>query len=50
MALDVIEISAEGLAAYVVQECRTGRPEADLTGRKGEAGAGNPDVLRPAAV
>jgi hypothetical protein len=35
MALDVIDISAEGLAAYVVPECRTGRPQADLTGRKG---------------
>ena len=25
-ALDVIDISAEGHAAYVVPECRTGRP------------------------
>jgi hypothetical protein len=44
MALDVIDISAEGLAAYVVPECRTGRPQADLTGRKGGARRGNPDV------
>jgi hypothetical protein len=36
MALDVIDISAEGLAAYVVPECRTGRPQADLTWRKGD--------------
>jgi hypothetical protein len=28
MALDVIDISAEGLAAYVVAESRTGRPPA----------------------
>jgi len=39
MALDVIDISAEGLAAYVVAESRTGRPpvrvpaEAPRTGR-----------------
>jgi len=26
MALDVIDISAEGLIAYVVAESRTGRP------------------------
>jgi hypothetical protein len=42
MALDVIDISAEGLAAYVVPECRTGRPQADLTGANGTRG--NPDV------
>jgi hypothetical protein len=27
MALDVIDISAEGLLAYVVAESRTGRPQ-----------------------
>jgi hypothetical protein len=42
MALDVIDISAEGLAAYVVPECRTGRPQADLTWRKGGHGAAIP--------
>jgi hypothetical protein len=49
MALDVIDISAEGLAAYVVPECRTGRPQADLTWRK-RTWRGNPDVTsdRPA--
>jgi hypothetical protein len=30
MALDVIDISAEGLAAYVRPESRTGRPQEDL--------------------
>jgi hypothetical protein len=35
MALDVIEISDEGLAAYVVPECRTGRPQAGQKMRKG---------------
>jgi hypothetical protein len=34
MALDVIDISAEGLVAYVVAESRTGRPP---SGRAGEA-------------
>jgi len=29
MALDVIDISAEGHAAYVVPQSRTGRPRAD---------------------
>jgi hypothetical protein len=43
MALDVIDISAEGLAAYVVPECRTGRPPADLTPRK-EHEAARPEV------
>jgi hypothetical protein len=30
MALDVIDISAEGLAAYVMPGSRTGRPREDL--------------------
>jgi hypothetical protein len=29
MALDVIDISTEGLAAYVVAESRTGKPPQD---------------------
>jgi hypothetical protein len=32
LALDVIDISAEGLAAYVVPECRTGRPQSGFEG------------------
>jgi len=49
MALDVIDISAEGLAAYVVPECRTGRPQSALTGRKGPW-RGNPRRrIRPAS-
>jgi len=31
--LDVIDISAEGLAAYVVPECRTWRPQERFGGR-----------------
>jgi len=50
LALDVIDISAEGLAAYVVQECRTGRPQADLTGRKGHLARQSRRHIRPAAV
>jgi hypothetical protein len=49
MALDVIDISDEGLAAYVVPECRTGRPQADLTGRKGGHNAGIP-MFHPAGA
>jgi len=48
MALDVIDISAEGLAAYVVPECRTGRPQADLTGRKGGVTRQSRRDVRPA--
>jgi hypothetical protein len=33
MALDVIDISAEGLSVYVVAEGRTGRLQEDLEGR-----------------
>jgi len=40
MALDVIDISAEGLAAYVVPECHTGRAPS------GAAGAGVPTDRR----
>jgi hypothetical protein len=34
LALDVIDISAEGLAAYVVAESRTGRPPSGGTGSR----------------
>jgi len=34
MALDVIDISAEGLIAYVVAESRTGRPPPEMPVRR----------------